>query len=172
MSHWIQHRGSQSSLRAVPLSSICRLHQLEVRVFNLESSQLLNTNKNGNSSQTDEYIAVANWLGSMSFLGLGKLAYTNKYTRSIDICPTLWALNSTAHHSVPSSLAYVFSNSMDSGFGTFPFFCASDYKLSIQRLLELPGVPVCNSVLMEMYSLVLGSSHCRASDRFVKQELN
>lgn len=85
------------------------------------------------------------------FSGVGKISIpSNKYTRSIDICPTLWALGSTANHSVPSSLAYVFFNSMDTGFGPFPFFCVSDYTLSIERLLKLPGVPVYYSVLMEM----------------------
>lgn len=76
--------------------------------------------------------------------------------------------SSTANHLVPSSFAYACFNSLESGIGAFPFI----YKLSLQRLLELAGVPVYNGVLPEMYTFILGSSRSGASERSFKQELN
>lgn len=63
-------------------------------------------------------------------------------------------------------------NCLDSGFGSCPFFFVGDDNLSVQRLPELAGVPVCARVLPEMHSPVLGRSRHSASDRSFKQELN
>lgn len=105
--------------------------------------------------------------------GVGK---TSKVLQEVLIfirgCEFWTSRSSTANHLVPSSLAYACFNSLESGIGTFSFIFVGDYKLSLQRLLELAGVPVCNGVLPEMYTSILGSSHCRASERSFKQQLN
>lgn len=67
-------------------------------------------------------------------------------------------------------ITYACFNNLKSGISTFSFIFVGDCKPSLQRLLEVAGVLVCNGVLPEMHTPILGCSSCRALERSFKQQ--